>query len=292
VRTLPEYEIIHREGGQPIVLMGSPERLTGEISLSNPGDRRVVVRAASIRQIPAEASRAAPAVQEVAARMVAILRPGHQTRTRVHVQLPPVTAPGRYEVELALGKYSYPAILHVTENIDLDISPDTVYIENRPGTRVIKQVTIRNLGNVPLTIGSPRHVALDDELIQCRALRGTLSAGYDKANTWEEWLTILLREGKKGLDQAGMLWVQNQEGEVILKPGETRNITFQIRQPDTNDPTTRYLGVAFFYTANLNFSVVPSGYLPGHEQEPRESESEPRTETNSTKKPKRSGSSK
>jgi hypothetical protein len=128
-------------------------------------------------------------------------------------------------------------------------------------------------------------------MIQCRTLRRTLSAGYDKAATWEEWLTVMLREGKKGLDQAGMLWVQNQEGEVIIEPGETRNITFQIRQPDTNDPTTRYLGVAFLYTANLNFSVVPSGYLARYEPEPEEGGSETQTETYSTKKPKRSRSS-
>lgn len=265
MRVLPDYEIVRRTGPEPILLTGTPERLTGEILLNNPGDKRVVVRAARIRQIPREAMRSQEAVQEVPARMLAILRPGQDARARVQVHLDPSTPPGQYQAQLALGDHGYPAVLHVTENVALDISPDSVAIENRPGSRSMKQIVVRNRGNVPLTIGSPGPVPLDEELIRCRTLRATLAEGYDKAVTWEEWLTTFLREGKKSLDKAGMLWVQNREGEVAIEPGTARTVDFDVRQPDTNDPASRYVGVAFLYTADLTFAVLPSGYLRGRE---------------------------
>ena len=70
---------------------------------------------------------------------------------------------------------------------------------------------------------------------------------------------IFLRQLKKNIDKAGMLWVENVDGNVVIEPGEVRGVEFMIRQSDTHSATGRYTGVAFLHTNQLNFIVVPSG---------------------------------
>jgi hypothetical protein len=93
----------------------------------------------------------------------------------VRLRLDPATDPGIFPTMLVIGEHAYPAELHVAENVDLEIIPSDLVIENRPGSRTVKSVTFRNLGNVDLRIGSPGPVVLDEQLMSCRILRGGLS---------------------------------------------------------------------------------------------------------------------
>jgi hypothetical protein len=258
VTALPDYDLI-TPGSGPIVLMGKPSRLRGEVALRNPGDRMVPVTGAVIRDLPVHLQTAPSVTGDVAVDMLAVLPPGHSETAKVRVQLASTTPPGRYEANLALGTRSYPAVLLVTEHIDLEISPNPIVVENRPGSRTTKAVVIRNKGNVPLSVTDPGAVMLDDELLQCKSIRGGFAEGAESAKNLEEWAMAFLRQGKKNLDRAGMLWVENVEGDVIIEPGEVRTVEFMIRQPDTHSPSGRYTALAFLYTANLNFAIVPSG---------------------------------
>jgi hypothetical protein len=254
LRILPDYELLLHSADKPIVLAGPPHALTGVVYMTNRGDQHVVVRSARLRELPQ------PASTEIEIPMVAILRAGHAGRTRVTLRLNPSTAPGRYKTTLVLGKYTYPVELNVTENLDFDIEPGQLILENQPGTRSKKQVVFRNTGNMELTITSPEALVIDEELMTCRILRGGLAEGTEKgASNVDQWLTAFLREAHRNVREAGMLYVRNKEGKTKVPPGESRTVDFLIRQPDTLKPNTRYFSVAFFYTANLLISIVPGG---------------------------------
>jgi hypothetical protein len=271
LREYPEYELMHHSADKPIVLAGPPGAVTGYVYLTNPGDQHVVVRSARLRDLPH------PASSEVEIPMVAILRAGHGARTRLTVRLNSSMPPGHYETTLVLGNYTYPAVLNVTENLDFDIVPSQLIIENQPGTRAEKQVLFRNKGNVRVIVGSPEHVVNDEELMTCRILRGGLAEGTEQgASSVDQWLTAFLREAHHNVREAGMLVVRNKEGETIVPPGESRTVEFLIRQPDTLRPNTRYFSVAFFYTENLLINIVPGGASERRHQEQSMEPIEPR----------------
>lgn len=257
LRILPEYELLLHSADKPIVLAGPPNRLTGDVYLTNPGDQHVVVRSARLRELPQ------PGSSEIEIPLVAILRAGHGGRARITLRLNPSTAPGHYKTTLVLGNFSYPAELNITENLDFDIVPSQLILENQPGTRIEKRVMFKNTGNRELTIASPEALVIDEELMSCRILRGGLAEGTEKgANNVDQWLTAFLREAHRNVREAGMLYVRNKHGETKVPAGESHTIDFLIRQPDTLRPNTRYSSVAFFYTANLLISIVPGG--PSH----------------------------
>jgi|SRR5215472_9543460 len=254
LRVPPDYELLLHSADNPILLAGPPDALTGEVYMANPGNQHVVLRSVRLRELPQ------PTTTELEIPMVAILRAGQSGKTRIKVSLSPFTAPGHYKTNLVLGNYTYPAELHVIENVDLEIVPSQLVLENRPGTRAEKQVMFRNTGNTQLTITSAGALVTDEELMTCRILRGGLAVGTESgANSFDQWLTAFMREAHRNVREAGMLHVSNKEGETVIPPGESRDVVFVIRQPDTQRANARYFSVAFFYTANLIISLVPGG---------------------------------
>jgi hypothetical protein len=259
VRALPEYELVDRREGAPIVLMGPPNKLVGEARLTNPGERRVVLREARLCDLPEQARRGLATAAEPALQVTAVLAPGQSSIVRMRGTMDAHTPPGLYEANVMVGQHRYPAQIHVTERVELLVSPDPIVVENRPGSRVHKTAVFHNAGNVALTIGSPGALALDEELLACRTIRATLAEASETAETIEQWINAYLREGKKQLDRIGMIWVEKKGGELVLGPGETAQVELIVRLPDTLDPAARYFAAAFIYTANVHFTIVPVG---------------------------------
>jgi hypothetical protein len=259
MRPLPDCELIDHRKDTPIVLVGEPHRLRGKVRLHNRAESRVVIREARLTGAPTgHLGRRAAAVESPVA-MPSILAPNQHSAVMVHVAIDAHTPPGAYSAHIVLGERSYPAELHVTENVDLSVSPDTLIVENRPGTRVAKRAIFSNRGNVPVTIGNLGPVPLDEELIVCRTIRATLADAADTAKTFDDWMSAYLRQGKKQLDAIGMLWVETEGAPIVLQPGDITPVDFTVRIPDGLDPRVRYLGVAFLYEVNLTFAIVPTG---------------------------------
>jgi hypothetical protein len=276
LRVLPKYELLQLSAGKPIVLAGPPDALTGEVEMTNPGDDHVVVRSVQLRDLPE------PSAGEIQVPVVAILRAGHGARTRVTARLNPLTPPGRYKATLALGEFSYPAELFVTENIDFEMDPDPLVVDNRPGTRIEKQVLFRNNGNSNLVIGTPGPLLLDEQDMSCRILRSGLAAGSeDGADDVNKWLTAFLRQAHRNVREAGMLFLRNKDGETIVPPGGSQTVDFVLRLPDTLKANTRYFSLAYFYTETLSISIVPAGGYDAETLEPAEEVTEPRPERSS-----------
>lgn len=275
MRVLPDYRVVDHHEHAPIVLAGDPRKLKGSVRLHNPGEQRVVIREVRLcglpgvrprgdvvpeeSSTPARGKAAALAVDHTVP-MVAILAPGQHTSVPLRASIDPCTPPGSYRAELEVGVHRYPVELHVTERIQLEVQPDEILVENVPGKRVTKSAIFTNAGNVQLTIGNLGALALDDELIVCRTLRGTLRDADENAMSPQQWLDAWLRQGKKHFEQMGLLWVDVEGAPIELACGHSVTVELRVRVPDTLDPRTRYVAVGFLYDENIRFVIAPTGH--------------------------------
>jgi hypothetical protein len=149
-------------------------------------------------------------------------------------------------------------VLHVTEVVRLEIEPDPVVIDNRPGDTISKRVVFSNTGNVPLDIGEIGAVVLDEELLTCRAGRAAVMSIGDQVKGLDDIIAEYIRQTKVAITQTGLLRVRNTAGTFTLAPGEVRAVDLEFRVPDKLEPRSRYLGTVALYTSNLDIIVAPT----------------------------------
>lgn len=260
-RTIPEETAKELFGDEPIVLMGHPEVLQGDLNLKNPLDEKIKLRDMRLRQvIPEEVDeKDKKPIQPKSQKLrTVLLRPGQQRRLRLTMGLEPNTPPGEYRGEIEVAGRTQPVVLHVTEKVDIRIAPQSVVVENLSGESVKKRIVVSNRGNVPITIGEIGAVPLDDEQLQCRTLRAAAAAVGDEIKTFQEYLAIILYQAKVVMEHSGALRVRNLSGTTVVNPGEIKPIDLEIRVPEGLDKRSRFRGVVALYTANLEFLIVPA----------------------------------
>jgi hypothetical protein len=275
----------------PLVLAGPPRAIRGEFHLQNATAQKLSVRDATFRSVAtpataapadistrpttkvkaadvAKAARAADATKADSAKatMAAavlpdaglslrriVVRPGQSRPVPVALELDPRTPPGTYHAELTVNDQKRDVVMHVTEDVSLQIMPDEIVLDSVPGGKATKRVVFSNLGNVPIQVRAIGTVVLDEELVHCRALRGALADVGDTMKTLDEFAAALGKRYKKLYDTLA-LKVQNQA--VTLGPGETQAIDLTIALPDKLEPSSRYTGYAALSTGTLTFTVV------------------------------------
>jgi hypothetical protein len=260
----PEHDVLDLPAAEPIVLVGAPGELHGEVRLHNPGEQKLVLRDARVRSEALKIARvgAPTAPAELALRRI-VLRGGQSRSLPFQVPMSPHTPPGEYRGQIEVGGRTREVVMHVTEVVRLEISPDPLVVRNSPGETITKRAVFTNSGNVALTIGDIGAVALDDVLRECRTNRAAIAAIGDKVGKLDEYIAELARQTKVALEQSGNLRVHLSEGELTLEPGEVRPVELSVRIPDSLDRRARYVGVAAIYNANLTFDVVPTHAAPG-----------------------------
>jgi len=239
---------------EPIVLMGPPGAIQGELRLRNPGAEKLILRDPRLRSEPMPA---APNGLEHTMRRI-ILRGGQARRVPVTFAINPHVSPGEYRAELQLGGELRAVVIHVTESVQLEITPSQLVLENRPGATQTKQVVFSNRGNVALKIHEIGPVVLDDELLQCRTHRAALAEAGDQLTGLDDYLAALGRKYKAAFETTGFLRVHNAGGKIVLQPGEVRAVKLEIRVPEKLDKRTRYFGRAAISTSDLEFVIVPA----------------------------------
>jgi hypothetical protein len=257
-RTIPEETAKELFDDEPIVLMGHPEVLQGDLHLKNPLDEKIKLRDMRLRQVVPEGIKGKEPIQPKSQKLrTVLLRPGQQRRLRLTMGLEPNTPPGEYRGEIEVAGRRQPVVLYVTEMFDIRVAPQSVVVENLSGQNVKKRIVVSNRGNVPLTIGEIGAVPLDDEQLQCRTLRAAAAAVGDEIKTFQEYLAIILYQAKVVMESSGALRVRNLSGTTVINPGEIKPVDLEIRVPDGLDKRSRFRGVVALYTANLEFLVVP-----------------------------------
>jgi hypothetical protein len=254
---LPGYSLLV-ESGRTISLVGGPGPIVHNLDFHNGGDQRAILRQASFASSQLEE---ATGRRSGIAMPTVVLRPGHARRVPIRIMVPTHTPPGRYEGELVVAGETVAVVVHVVEEVDLDVAPAEVVLESRAGDRTVRQIVCTNRGNVPLVIGEIGAVVLDDELTTCRSLRAVTAAWPDEGgehDAVDRFVDLYVKEGwKKVVEHSGVLRVRTQGGPHEIAPGQTEVVSLEITLPDRLEPRTRYTGVAPLYTTDLTFRVVP-----------------------------------
>jgi hypothetical protein len=254
----PEYDVLAHSADEPIILVGPPHALQGELLLHNPGENKLVLRDARLRaEAPKEAKARLPALPDFALRRI-VLRPGELRRVPLRIPLSAHTPPGEYHGLVEVAGRTRDVVVHVTEVVRLDIAPGQIVVENQPGATMVKRAVFTNAGNVPLAIGDIGPVPLDETLLECRTGRAAIAAVADRMSSLDDYYAEVVRQTKTALEQTGHLRVHLTAGQVTLAPGEVRPVEVEIRVPDKLDRRARYLGVAALYTSNWEFLLVPT----------------------------------
>jgi hypothetical protein len=257
-----------RDGGPPLVLVGPPRDVRGELRVQNPTERRIVVwqpllkvasapraKSASAKAASAKAAeQASPLPDSAIALRRVVVRAGQTRPVPVALSLDPRTPPGTYHAELDLAGEQRAVVMHITEEVAIGIAPPDVVLLNHPGEKVHRQVVFTNDGNVPLAIKSLGLVVLDEDLAHCRALRGALTDVGDTMKSLDDFAVALGRR-YHAIYETLALRIKNEE--TSLAPGETRAIELTITLPEKMDRRSRYTGYAAVSTATLTFTIVP-----------------------------------
>ncbi len=240
-------------GNDDVLLVGPPHEVRGTLRVRNDTESRRTVRRGLVRGevLPAEA---AEVMCHVGPQRIG---PGEIVTTKVAVEVPSATPPGDFEIEIEVGGTAVHARAVVFEVVETDVTPSTIVVEASSGRAISRRVAIRNTGNVPVVVGEIGAVVLDDELLDCRTMRGALAELTQPSVTIEQVLGAIARNAKAALEQAGLLRVHNASGRQTIEPGTAVVLDLEVRVPPHLDRHTRYYGRAYIGTSELTFRIVP-----------------------------------
>lgn len=251
-------EDIFHPNADPVVLVGEPGSLRGNLHLRNGGQEKIVLRQALVHKAPTRNEAAGESASIAQASLSATLEPGQEQHVKLSLSLDRHTPPGEYRAELEVAGRTREVLLHVTETVKLDISPKTIVIDQLAGVTIIKRVVFSNNGNVPLTIGKIGSVVLGQELLLSGSVRATLAAAGNQAKGLGELFAELIREEDRPIVKpVGCLDVRNLAGTFVLQPAEIHSVDLEVHLPDKLERNSRYIGRVPLYTANLEFMIVP-----------------------------------
>ena len=245
----------------PLVLAGPPRAVRGEFRVQNATEEKLSVRGAVLRGAP-PAGRAKKHQAAMTSLLPAsglelrriLVRPGQSRPVPVALELDPRTPPGTYHAELMLEDQRRAVVVHVTEDVSLELAPEDIVLPNRAGEKFTRTVVFANHGNVDIPIRALGTVVLDEELVHCRALRGALDDVGDTMESLDDFAVALGKRYKR-LYETLALKVRNEA--VTLAPGDTRAIELTITLPDKLEGRSRYTGYAAISTNSLSFAIVP-----------------------------------
>jgi len=166
----------------------------------------------------------------------------------VRIRLPGTTPPGRHETEVNVGDKTYPAVLEVDENLDLDIIPDLLRLSGAAGDVIIRELTILNKGNVPVEV--PRAAGFG--LFEQDGLERAIGEAF-KEKTGEGILGAIAEGTREA--HGGLVRMHIDEGAGTLAPGESRDVRVAFHLPDGIRSTRVYTGTWKLYDINYYVEV-------------------------------------
>ncbi len=256
----PRRIALLNDAAQPLVVVGPPRAMRGELRLQNSTERKVVLRQLQLRAAAPPRAKGArgphpvPLPGHAVALRRVVVRAGEARHVSIALALDPATPPGTYHAELDVDGDQRNVLLHVVEDVAFSMSPRELVIPNQAGAKVEKAVVIENLGNVPLTVKTIGAVVLDEELAHCRALRGALADVGDTMKNLDDFAVAL---GRRYRAIYGTLALKVQNEKLTVEPGRTATLDLTITLPDKLEPRGRYTGYAAISTGALTFTIVP-----------------------------------
>lgn len=167
---------------------------------------------------------------------------------RTHV--PRSTPPGTYRATVEIDGEEREVEIEVEPEAFLSIFPALLKITAAPGAQVGEQLTIANLGNVPVDIRGAYGFGVFDEEGAERAVGKMMTAGED-----ERRADVLANAAAE--EHGGIVRVKVESGEGELPPGETRSLDVSFHIPPKVRPGHSYTGIWPLY--NLGYYVRLTG---------------------------------
>ena len=228
---LPDLAVRAPGDGQ-VILAGAPGRLRGQLHVTNTGPQPSRLQRFAVlgHDLPAQ-----PGPGQVGAR----LSPDAGTEVTASLELAADTPPGEYHATLDVAGHQVEAVLHVSPEPAVDLTPSRVFLDaGGAGVRLVLQ----NTGNVHLQVAPTARARL----------------------TRDPDLTALPidRPARLPDDTAGPDAVLRITGPLDLAPGETHVVDAEVEVDGELDPERRYLALLPVATGTLRVVVNPRVAAP------------------------------
>lgn len=228
-----------RLGDGPYVFAGTPRRCLGELTLINESPDKVKVRALDTRS-PGRTRKDWKPLSPTRVRLFARLPPHSRRTARAALELPPDTAPGRYQATLACGQQSVRLEVEVEASEELEIGPSHLKVRGASGDRMERRLTLVNSGNLPVDLGKIAIVWLHESDWIGRALIFALRASRDTDN-YEDFANRLLHEFRHSLVPPTRIELEPPITGT-LAPGTKLERTLKLTLPPGLKKGRRYIG--------------------------------------------------
>ena len=231
-------------GEDEIILAGPPLSLRGPVILQNSTDEHIFVR-----ELPMKNAKNADAVFPVHT----TLKPREVRSQNVYYSIDPLTPPGTYEMNLQTGIESKKVKLIVHENLDVQLSPQNVFLEGiEPGFKHTKEILFSNKGNIAVTIPGVKHNTLTDMDLICRNLSQAVRSNGD------EGIEKTLDAFTKGLKKDVTDWVDIsiKEAGQVIEPGQTILLHLTIKLPGDVNKNYHYTGDIRMFDKLIHYTAI------------------------------------
>lgn len=222
-------------GDRRVILAGAPGRLRGRLHVTNTGAQRASLRTFAVRahDLPEQ-----PAPGQLGVR----LEPDVSGEVTASLELPAGTPPGEYHATLDVGGHEVEAVLHVSPDPTVDLTPGRVFLLDTGPTTV--QLVLHNTGNVRVRVAPTARARLtsDPDLTALPTGRSGSRAGDD---------------GSTGPDA-----VLRVPQPPDLEPGDTAVVDAVVEIDGDLDHERRHLALIPVATATLRVIVNPVAPAP------------------------------
>jgi len=240
------------EDGKPFYFAGPPRQVGGLIGIENVGDetaRAVVLRieCAELRTAEGEPLRGV--------RLRISLGPGERRRLEIRLRLHDTTPPGTYQAFVAVGEHRHPVVIAVAEYTATALLPAPVTLPTLPN-KYERKITVRNNGNIPITVGDIGAVQLEDDNLQCRVIRETIHKTPHNP-TLDQLVGTAADVLKKDFASVPPLRVRTKNKPVHVEPGGDALLDLEITVPTKLRHDISYSATAVVFDTRLTFELIP-----------------------------------
>jgi hypothetical protein len=271
------------DADEPLVLVASGGEVRGTASLVNHGSAPV-----SVPQLAIAADLTEPgpghlgrAGVEPAGPMV--MAPGSTLLVTVTATIDPRIPPGRYEAEVSVNGSRRPAVVQVSEEIELELSEREFVVAGHVGTRQLRTAVLTNSGNVALPVreigpaelkrdGPERPLLERLGIVRARAATGSQHSPAERED--QDARDRVPDDDRR--DKHRPTIVARLDKPLVVAPGDSVVSEWVITVDGPLERGVRYRATAPLYLSDVSFVVTPDQESPSEEtSKPSRAEAKP-----------------
>ncbi|WP_430967016.1 helix-hairpin-helix domain-containing protein [Spongiimicrobium sp. 2-473A-2-J] len=176
----------------------------------------------------------------------------------VKIPLSRFTPPGTHALDVLVDGTSHSVEIDVEEKVFVNLNPARFYIEAKPGSKVNKDLFVKNMGNFPVLFADPGAVILETDFIECRAIRHVARALDKDRASLDQVICLTAEKLEEIYDEGSTMKIRLNGAPKLIAPGKTEKFSLSISIPGTLKRPNRYDGMYRFYNSAISFTVMPT----------------------------------